>query len=134
MVIVDDSGLEVLRKAAKVITDTEYQLRTSGEGTFRQSGLSIAFWPTCMDITDVATPLPAAPLASRNSMKITNLSPTDTLYVGNSDVTADRALGNTAGDEVGPGESYQLDITGDIILYGRCESGKTIRVKIVELA
>ena len=87
-----------------------------------------------MNVGDTATLLPATALANRNAIKITNHSGTDKLYLGPSSVTADNVIGTTSGDEVGTNESINFDITDAIPIYGRAETGKTIRVKIVELA
>jgi hypothetical protein len=88
-----------------------------------------------MQVTDTATLLPAAALADRNAISIVNLSGADTLYIGEAaTVTADRALGVTAGWEVGPGESFNVDITDDIAIYGVAEAGKTITIKVLEIS
>lgn len=103
-------------------------------GTFTPGGLSTALRVTTMNVTDVATALPAVPLASRVAIKVTNLHATEVLYIGDATVTADRVIGITAGDEVGPGESFNVDITDSVILYGRAEAGETILVKIMEIS
>jgi len=103
-------------------------------GAFTPSGLRIALKNTTMDVTDVATPLPAVAIANRNAITIRNLSLVDTVYIGNLNVTADRILGNTSGGELGPNESWNVDITDSIVLYGRTEAGKTARIKIMELS
>lgn len=104
-------------------------------GEFHQTGLNVAGKNTTMYVTDTATKLPAVALSLRNSMGVTNLSPTATLYLGFSTaVTADRAVGNNAGWEVGPNEGFQLDIRDNIPLYGIAETGQTILIKIMELA
>lgn len=104
-------------------------------GTFSPTGLKVAFKVTTADITDTASQLPLTPLTGRNSMVIHNLSSTDTLFIGpSSSVTADRVLGTTSGHEVFPGETFAIDITNAVILYGIAPAGKTIRVKISEVA
>lgn len=139
---VDDHGLQVLSKAALPLTPgnkSQYKLRVSVTdgvitGSFTPSGLKIAFLPTVLDVGDTAVPLPTTPLTDRNSMVITNHSATDILYVGNSDVTADLVIGTTSGHQINPGEGWGPDIQDDIVLYGRAETGKTIRVQISEFA
>lgn len=104
-------------------------------GEFTQTGLKTQGKITTLDITDTVSPIPATALVGRNSLSLTNLSTTDTLYVGfNTNVTASRALGVNAGWEVGPNEGFNLDIQDDIIIYGITETGVTVRVKIMELA
>lgn len=112
----------------------ETAVRVTGQFDVTPAGLRLHFRTTTMMITDVETALPATPLGSRNAMTITNLSTTDTLYIGESGVTADRVLGTTAGEEVGPNSGFNVDITNEIILYGICETGKSILVKVTELA
>jgi hypothetical protein len=119
-------------------SDGETAIRTVAEteltGEISISGLSEAIRTTTMLVTDVATPLPAVALANRNAMMIQNKSPTETLYIGNSNVTADTVLGTTSGSEIGPLESQNMDIKPDIVLYARAETGKTILIKVTELA
>jgi len=67
-------------------------------------------------------------------MVVHNKSTDEILYVGPSNVTADNVVGTTSGHEIFPGETFAIDIQDDIILYGRAETGKTIRVKITEVA
>lgn len=102
-------------------------------GTITPSGLTIAIRNTTMDVTDVATPLPASALAQRNSMTVDNYG-TDPLYVGPATVTADSVVGTTSGRRINVGESFNLDIRDSIVLYGIAPAGKTIRVLITELA
>lgn len=97
-------------------------------------GLTVSIRTTTMNVTDVATALPAAALANRNAISVVNLDPVEILYVGNVTVTANRAIGTTAGWEIGPLEGFNLDVTDSIILYGRAEAGKTILVKILEIS
>lgn len=140
-----DNGLEVIRKAAEDISNqfggnpkTEYLLRckimnvVTGQFTF--SGLSLAIKTTTLLVTDVATPLPAVALAQRNAISIQNKDTVNTVYIGNSDVTADSIIGTTSGLELGPTGYYGLDITDQIVLYARCEAGKTAILKITEVA
>lgn len=96
------------------------------------SGLQNDFKTTTMNVGDVAIPIPATPLVDRNSLSIVNLDSVETLYIGDSNVTADRVVGNTSGWEVGAGETLNFDVKDTIIIYGRCETGKTILVKVLE--
>lgn len=131
---------------AKVVTGTEQAstkkvgldvnvIAGSGvTGSFTLSGLRTDFEVTTQDVTDTAAKMPATPLTDRNSISIVNLSATDTLYIGKSTVTADSVIGTTSGWEVGPLEGFNTDITDEIELWGRAEAGKTVRIKILELA
>lgn len=99
------------------------------------SGLYNAMLVTTLNVVDVAAPIPSSALADRNSITITNLSATDTIYISSSPlVTADRVVGTTSGHEIGPLESFNINITDAIILYAISESGKTILTKVMEVA
>lgn len=104
-------------------------------GELTASGLTTAGKITTMNISDTAVAIPSSPLADRNSLALTNLSNVDTIYIGfSTSVTADQNLGLTAGWEVGPNEGFNLDIKDTILIYGITETGKTVRVKVMELA
>jgi len=104
-------------------------------GEITVTGLKIAGRTTTMDIPDTVVAIPASPLANRNSLSLTNLSPTETIYIGfNLSVTANSVIGTTSGWPVGPSEGFNLDVTANIIIYAIAETGKTVRVKILELA
>lgn len=104
-------------------------------GTFTPKGLSTDFIITTENVTDVAAVMPAGGnLTARNAMAIRNLDATETIYLGKIGVTADQAVGTTAGWEVGAGETFQIDITDAITLYARAETGKTVKIKIFEVA
>lgn len=98
------------------------------------SGLANDFVTTTMNVTDIAAPVPASALSSRVALTITNLDGVETLYLGKSTVTADRAIGTTAGWEVGPNESFNVDISDALVLYGIAEAGKTILIKVLEIS
>lgn len=135
---VDDHGLEAIRKSTEEITPgdkSEYRIRTTATGTFTLSGLQNGGRVTTMTVGDTAIPLPATPLAARNAISIRNLSSTDKLYIGYSTaVTADRVVGVTSGDEIDPDAGFNVDITDEVILYGICESGKSVMIKVHELS
>lgn len=98
------------------------------------SGLRNDFKITTMDVTDTQTAIPVTPLTDRNAMSIFNMSTTDTLYIGKTGVTADAVLGNTSGWEIGPQESFNSDVKDTIVFYAIAATGKTIRVKIMEIS
>ena len=134
---VDTHGLEVIRRSGFIPDDanpTRFALRTSATGTFSLTGLNNALRVTTMNVGDTETALPATALSNRNSIIIHNTDTTNTLYIGPTGVTADQALGTTAGLEVGPQSYFNIDITEDIVLYGIAETGNTLLVKVTEVA
>ena len=135
---VNDHGLEVLKKAAIEVDGsdplTEYRLRTSGTGTFSPTGLNTAIKITTMDIGDTETLLPISALDGRNSFLIRNFDTVETLYVGPTGLTADNVIGTTSGWDVPKNSYLPMDVTNNVPLYGIAPTGKTIRVKIMELA
>lgn len=137
---VNDHGLEAIRKSAHEVNigdKSEYYLLTkiadAITGSFTPSGLRNAFRNTTLDVSTTALPLPATALSQRNSIVIYNLSTTQTLYIGNSDVTADVVNGTTSGWQVAAESYFSTDITPDIVLYGVYASG-THKVQVLELA
>lgn len=106
---------------------------TTVSGAVVPAGLRTAGRITTMLVGVTAVQLPATALANRNAMSITNLS-SQILYIGfDASVTADSAIGTTAGWEVGIGEGFNIDITNNIPLYGIVASG-TALIKIMELS
>lgn len=105
------------------------------EGTVEAtpSGLKLAFECTTDDYSTIAKALPLISLPKRNSIIIYNLSSTEILYIGNSDVTADVVNGKTSGWQVSPLSYFSTDITPAITLYGVYANG-THKVQILELA
>lgn len=122
------------RDAGNELTNQSVEIDGAVEGSFSPSGLRTAFKITTMNVTDTASAMPASPLTDRNALVIHNLDTLETLYLGNSGVTADRTLGTDAGYEIQPGSFFNFDITDDIIIYGIAESGKTIKIKVLEIA
>lgn len=130
----EDENINSLEKAKFEEVDDLIYVRTLASGQFKLSGLNIAFRPFTFTVTDVAAPLPMPALTNRNSIIIFNKG-TETLYIGNSDVTADSVDGSTtSGWQVIPNSFFAIDITDSIILYGVCESGKTTKVQTLEAA
>ncbi len=104
-------------------------------GELSISGLRIGGRNTTMNVTDTATKLPAVPFPDRNSMSVTNLSGVDIVYVGfSAAVTADRVIGITSGAELGPNEGMNFDLTDAVEIWGITEAGKTVMIKIMEIA
>lgn len=116
------------------LVDNEVTVRTSGKGTYTPLGLHVGQVITTMMVGDTAVKIPAVPLSDRNELVIQNLSTTDTLYFGNSNVTADRVVGITSGFEISPNAFQNISITDDIEIYGIVESGKSIMIKVWEVA
>lgn len=99
------------------------------------SGLFKAMRVTTLNVVDVAAAIPPTPLSERNSITISNLSPTDTIYISSSSsVTADRVDGTTSGHEIGALESFNINITDAIVLYAISATGKTVKIKVMEVA
>ena len=115
------------------LTAVRVLLEDAITGALQPKGLSTELKNTVLNISTTAAPIPSTALTDRNFIAIRNLSSTETLYIGNSDVVADESVGSTAGWQVGPNETYNVDITNDIILYGRTASG-TIKIQVQELA
>lgn len=102
-------------------------------GDITPSGLHVAGRVTTMSVSTSAVALPATALTNRNAISVTNLSTSQTLFIGfSSSVTADRAIGTNAGWEIGPNEGFNLDIKDNIVIYGI--SAGSITVKIMELS
>jgi len=144
---VGEHGLEAIRRSAEEQfppSKIEYVLKVkvknvSGEeipisGSFVFSGLSQEIKITTLEITDTAAAIPTTNLTNRNSISIHNLSATEILYIGPSNVASGRTVGGNGGWEVLPGEALNFDIANDVTIYGIAESGKTILVKVLEMA
>lgn len=114
--------------------DVARNVTFSGDINSSPSGLRNGFRITTMDVADTEIALPVIPLTDRNAFSVFNMSFTDTLYVGETGVQASDAIGTTSGWEIGPRESFNSDIKDTIIFYGIAASGKTIRVKILEIS
>ena len=99
-------------------------------GEFTPSGLTTALKVTNTTVTNVAAKLPLTPLADRNSLIIENRDATNSIFIGNSDVTA---AGGTEGWEILAGSYYSLDITESIEIYA-IASVASVNVKVLELA
>jgi len=105
-----------------------------GGGNVTPGGVRNAIRNSVIQITDSATAIPITALSPRNSYTLHNKSDEDTIYIGNSDVTADTVVGsNTSGYELDPGSRLNVDIAETVTLYGRCESGKSAILKVMEL-
>lgn len=133
--IVNDSSQNSLEKYKFIIgADGLVYVRSRISGTLSFSGLSESIRITTMTVGDTATALPITSLANRNSISITNKSNADTIYLGSASVTADTVVGVTSGWEIPPLESFNVDITDDVIIYAIAETGKSITVKVLEMA
>lgn len=137
---VDDHGIEGIRKSAHQVIPgdkSEYYLLVDLLNkviSTQPSGLSKDWRISTMSVGDVALALPIIPLADRNSIIIHNKSTTDKIYIGKSNVTADTVVGITSGWEMLPNSYYAIDVKDSIVIYGRCETGKSVIVKVMELA
>jgi len=99
-------------------------------------GLSKDFRVTTFEVGDTEVKIPPSPLADRNFMMVTNKSETDTVYVAKTGVQAGNALGTTSGMDIPPGETSNIAIKSnvEVELYAIAETGKTVILKVVEVA
>jgi hypothetical protein len=101
------------------------------EGSFAFSGLSTEVKVSNVVVGDAASTLPLVALTNRNSLIIQNTDTTNSIYIGSSNVAS---TGANEGWVIGAGEFFSLDITDSIDLYAIASTGKTVSVKIMELA
>lgn len=102
-------------------------------GEFSATGLSTGLKTQEIIITDVATKIPGIPLADRNGMSVRIWNPLDTsivVYIGSSTVTANNGYPKLHGEEI----TLDIKENAAVELYGICETGKTAKVRILELA
>lgn len=92
------------------------------------SGLNTDLEITVQSVGTVAAKIPLTPLTDRNFIMIHNKGPS-TLYIGESDVTADDTA--TGGWEIASGQVFVVDIRDDLEIYGVVASGSNT-VKIFE--
>ncbi len=114
-------------------TDGKTYRRTTAKGEFKPEGMT-EWRITTLEVTSSQTPLPSTAFTDRRSLTVFNASESDVLYIGSTGITADRVLGTTAGWEIQPNSSINIDFAADVTIYGIAESGKTILVKIMEIA
>lgn len=112
-----------------IANDSSEPVITSGEVTF--SGLSTALKITNTSVTDTTAKLPLVALTDRNSLIVENRSATDPIYIGNSDVTS---TGATEGWIIEAGSFFTIDIRNSIELFAVADAGKTVTIKIMEMA
>lgn len=110
--------------------DAIKRLQTSSKND--PQGLKGQWIITTILVTDVQTPLPATPLTDRNFVYIENTEPSKEVWVGPSGLTADRVVGTTSGKKLDPDESVKFDFKDNLLVYGRCEAGKTAIVRVIE--
>lgn len=127
---VNDHGLEAIRKSAEEITPgdkSEYRIRTTASGEFRITGLTESGLDTEVILNDSGwVAIPSTPKEGRNSIRIQNQS----------DVEIKTNFSNSVGYVgviIPAGASDFLDITDDIIIYGRSSSGNaTVLVREIK--
>lgn len=129
MTIVDDSGNEVLRKAAEVIDPATYALRTSSVGgAGHPTGLNNGGLMTEVEINATTwTALPPAPLLNRNAISIQNSSNLEIKINYRDDIVGYVGMVMVAG-----GERF-YDITDAIQIYAKSLSG-TPTINVEELS
>ena len=134
----DDRNINELEKS-KFCKDSNDDIAVRGcnevSGTVIAGGFKIEQKITTANVTATSGAIPSGGnLSLRNAISIQNLSEIDTVYIGNSDVVAGRGLGTTAGWEIGPLESLNETVTDAITYYAVADTGKTVLVKIREIA
>lgn len=133
--IVAESSQNSLEKYKFLIgSDGLVYVRVKAIGTMTFSGLSEAIKISTLSIGDTVTALPTTALSNRNSISIQNKSSTETLYVGPSNVEANSTVGGNGGWEIPPQEALNFDIKDVVTIYAIAPTGKTILVKILEMA
>lgn len=140
-----EHGLEILRKSGEQVSpgdNREYYLKVKNpdgqpldfSGEFVFAGLSQAIKVTTMEVMDTPTLIPSLALMDRNSISIQNKSSTEILFLGPFSVEANSTIGGNGGWEVPPQEAFNFDVKNVIPVYGIAPSGKTIIVKVLEMA
>lgn len=94
------------------------------------SGLRVRLKITNTTVSDVASQVPAVPLTARNSIIIEN-NGLDPIYIGESNVSNS---GANEGWKIDPSSIFSTDITDLIQIYAIAPIGKTVTLKIMELA
>jgi hypothetical protein len=115
----------------KVAVDLEQTSAIPVTGEFNYSGLRVRLKITNTTVTDVVSAIPLVALDNRNSIIIENRSSTDSFFIGEITVTSS---GINQGWEITPSSIFSTDITNDIVLYVIADTGKSVDVKIMELA
>lgn len=100
-------------------------------GTFSMSGLRKRLKMTNMTVGDSAIAIPAVALSQRNSIIVENRDSVESVFIGEADVTASGAF---EGWQLSPTSFYSTDITDAIVLYAIAPAGKSVVIKIMELA
>lgn len=134
--VTNADGAGVLLASGFILNSQPLKFNNSGElliaGSFSSSfsGLKIRMKITNTTITDVASMLPSLSLTARNSIIIENKG-ADSIFLGESDVTAS---GVKEGWELLPTAFFSTDVTDAIAIYAIAPAGKTVNIKIMELA
>lgn len=118
----------------KICQETGEEIAVTGSFAF--TGIDKLFKTTTFNITDTEVQLPPSPDPLTKSFTLVNHSETDSIYIGETGVTAGVVAGvNTSGYEIPAGESFNVDFqTGSTVeLYAIAESGKTVLVQMLEL-
>lgn len=85
------------------------------------------FSHNAVTVTATATKLPSTNLTNRKAITLFNMSETDIVYLGNSDVTT------ANGYPLERRQGLPLDLSTGAQIYGICESGKTAEVRVLEV-
>ena len=85
------------------------------------------FIVTKITVTATATKLPTTNLPNRKAISVRNNSASVTLYIGGSGVTV------ATGYPILPYESLPFDMSTGAQLYGICDAGQTVDVRVIEV-
>jgi hypothetical protein len=85
------------------------------------------FAVNAITVTDAATKIPTSNLDNRKAISIRNFDNTNTIYIGNSNVTT------ATGFPILPYESLPFDLSNGANIYAICETGKTASVRTIEI-
>lgn len=111
-------------------TDSSGNLRVSG--TFQSAVPNTALENKVVSMSDTAAQIDASPLASRKYIMIQN-DGNKPVYIGKADVTADTTAA-TGGFRLNKGAVIEWELGPGVAVYGRCETGDTSLIRLIELS
>ena len=134
---IDQHGLECISKSTEPVKPgyiNRYRLRTSGIS--RSQALTSKILVDQINVTDVEIFLPLSGTLDPdvNAITLTNDGETNSFYYSTQAGFRAGYLSNTSngGKRIGPGESQNIPVTDNILLYIKCESGKSTKLEFVQ--
>jgi len=85
------------------------------------------FATEAVTVSDTATKLPTTILSNRKAISVFNMSATETVYLGNADVTT------ANGYPLVTWQGLPWNLGSGAQLYGICAAGKTAEVRVLEI-